>query len=243
MKIDITSDVTCPFCLIGVKQLLSAVAQHKTTHPSSLDFQIRLLPYQLNPNASTSPISKTEALTAKFGAQRTQQILSALPMKYASVGCTPNFTDGLTSSTHVAHRLQTYALLHHPTAQLPLSLDIFDGHQCGPHHPSDIPWLAQLAVKHGVFPSEGEAKEWLEGNECDTEVRKAYVAAQQMGVTGVPFFVFDDKWAASGAMGTEEFVKLLEDITKRSEANSPKTNGKEGNGDSCVLGEGGEACN
>lgn len=65
-----------------------------------------------------------------------------------------------------------------------------------------------MAVKHGVFPDEKAAREWLDGKQCDKEVKKAYGTARDLGVTGVPFFVFQDKYAASGAMGTEEFVRV-----------------------------------
>lgn len=65
-----------------------------------------------------------------------------------------------------------------------------------------------MAVKHGIFPDEKAAREWLDGKQCDKEVKKAYGTARDLGITGVPFFVFQDKYAASGAMGTEEFVRV-----------------------------------
>lgn len=126
------------------------------------------------------------------------------------LGADKNSSDlsGDISSTQLAHRLQTYALCHHPSAQLPLVLDVFTGFHSEAKHPSDKPWLSSLAVKHGIFPDEKAAREWLDGKQCDKEVKKAYGTARDLGVTGVPFFVFQDKYAASGAMGTEEFVQV-----------------------------------
>lgn len=137
---------------------------------------------------------------------------------------------GNTSSSHLAHRLQTYALLQYPEKQLSLAMDIFELYHIHGVHPADKPSLASLAVKHGVFETTEEATEWLDGDECEKEVEAGYGIAKRMGITGVPFFVFEGKYAASGAMGVEEFVhvsadfflvgtrtdgQLFEEITKR----------------------------
>jgi len=123
--------------------------------------------------------------------------------------------DGMISNSHLTHRLLTYALLHFPQRQLALALDLFTAYHSDGIHPADIPTLAQLAAKHEIFSSPLDAEAWLEGSELDVEVKRAYVTARRLGVTGVPFFVFQDRWAASGAMGVEEFVQLLEDISRR----------------------------
>jgi hypothetical protein len=74
--------------------------------------------------------------------------------------------------------------------------------------PSDRSALASVAVQHGVFPSLEEALRFFESDECDAEVKRAYTMARRVGVTGVPFFVFQDRYAVSGAMGVDEFVKV-----------------------------------
>ncbi|WVQ96224.1 hypothetical protein IAU59_003328 [Kwoniella sp. CBS 9459] len=215
MKIDITSDVICPFCLIGVKQMLNAIEKYKTLHPSSsLDFQMRLLPYQLNAGLSEEPQNRLDYYKRKFGEGKAEQIVGSMGGRFADLGYKADFS-GTVSQTHLAHRLQTYALLQGPAKQVSLAMDIFEGFHCDRKHPSDKAWLASLAAKHGIFQSEEAASKWLDGEECDLEVKKAYAMAQKLGVTGVPFFVFQDKYAASGAMGEDEFVKLLEEIEKR----------------------------
>ncbi|OCF43490.1 hypothetical protein I317_02640 [Kwoniella heveanensis CBS 569] len=226
MKIDITSDVICPFCLIGVKQMMNAIQKYKTLHSSSsLDFQIRLLPYQLNAGLSEQPQTRLDYYKRKFGEDRAEQIVESMGGRFAELGYKADFS-GEISQTHLAHRLQTYALLQGPAKQLPLAMDIFEGFHCNRKHPSDRPWLASLAAKHGIFASEEVALKWLDGEECDLEVKKAYAMAQKLGVTGVPFFVFQDKYAASGAMGEDEFVKLLEEIEKRESLNSKDAKGE-----------------
>ena len=84
-------------------------------------------------------------------------------------------------------------------------------------HPSDRNLLAYLAVEHGIFASGAIAMAWLAGSEFDAEVKLAYGSANRLGITGVPFFVFEDKWAASGALSVDGFLqvrtaRLLEDV-------------------------------
>ncbi|KIR34458.1 hypothetical protein I352_02704 [Cryptococcus deuterogattii MMRL2647] len=232
MKIDITSDVICPFCLIGVKQLLAAIDKYKITHPDA-EFNIRFLPYELNSSLTEEPVPRKQFYATKFGEEKAAQILSMLPAKYEAVGCKCDLSGDI-SSTQLAHRLQTYALCHHPSAQLPLVLDVFIGFHSEAKHPSDKPWLSSLAVKHGIFPDEKAAREWLDGKQCDKEVKKAYGTARDLGVTGVPFFVFQDKYAASGAMGTEEFVQLLEEIDRREKVFSEKSAPPLKGGETCT---------
>lgn len=82
-------------------------------------------------------------------------------------------------------------------------------HHASGRDPSDITQLSELAVKHGIFPSTSEAETFLTGGkQMDAEVRKGYYDAQRMGISGVPFFVFDDKYAVSGAVGEEAFLEV-----------------------------------
>ncbi|RSH93669.1 hypothetical protein EHS25_006316 [Saitozyma podzolica] len=217
MKIDVTSDITCPFCLIGMKQLLAAIEQYRLLHPSiDLEPTIRLLPFQLNPALSEVPQEKGQYLEKKFGKEKMVAIRGMVDDKLRAMGVKPT-TGGLVSSTHLVHRLQTYTLLKHPELQLPLAMSLFSlVHEAGVA-PSDRSALASVAVQHGVFPSLEEALRFFESDECDAEVKRAYTMARRVGVTGVPFFVFQDRYAASGAMGVDEFVKLFEEIIRRSE--------------------------
>lgn len=105
---------------------------------------------------------------------------------------------------------------------MPLILDLYEAQHLEGIAPSDKNLLARLSTKHGLFATEEEAHEWLDSNAYDIEVRKAYQHAQKQGITGVPFFVFQDKYAASGAMGVNEFVDILGEIFKREKSSSPQ---------------------
>lgn len=105
--------------------------------------------------------------------------------------------------------MQTLALHKIPEKQADLAEDLFIAYHTDGIHPSDLDTLAKVAIKYELFPTEQEAKEWLEnGNEYDEEVKKGYNSAKSMGVSGVPFFIFDNKYAISGAVGEEAFTEV-----------------------------------
>ncbi|WWC93113.1 uncharacterized protein L201_008079 [Kwoniella dendrophila CBS 6074] len=213
-RIDITSDLQCPFCLIGVKQMLNAVEKYKSNNPSSTEYQIRLLPYQLDPSLTEEPKSRIEEYNKKFGPEKAQQIMSSMGPRLENLGYKCDY-GGTVSSTHLVHRLQTYVLMTKPEVQIPLAMDIFKGFHGYQKDPNDKQWLSSLSIQHGIFKTEDEAVNWLNGKDLDEQVKQSYLIARKLGVTGVPFFLFQDKYAASGAMGEDEFVKLLEEIDRR----------------------------
>lgn len=172
-----------------------------------LEPSIRLLPYQLNADLPLIPVSRREYRVRRFGHERADTMAANLKTKFAQVGIKAN-PDGLIASSHLAHRLQTYALLTNPENQLPLALDIFTAVNQDGRSPSDVDMLAYAAAKNLIFSSVNRARDWLAGGELELEVERAYLTAKRLGVTGVPFFVFQDKWAASGAMGVDEFINV-----------------------------------
>lgn len=135
------------------------------------------------------------------------------PAKLSSYAGKP----ALISSTHLSHRLLTYAAAHSPTTQAALSDDLMLAHHGRGISPSDLPTLTSLAVKHSVFPTEDEARTFLQGKEMDAETERGYEEARRMGVQGVPFFIFGkgeegkgqgQKWGVSGAIGEEGFEEV-----------------------------------
>lgn len=117
-------------------------------------------------------------------------------------------TGGEMSQSHLAHRLTEYAGQVNPAVQLAVAMDIFNMYHVHGVHLSERNALAEIGVKNGLFASKDAGIAWLAGGACDLEVKKQYQTAQRMGITGVPFFVFQDKYAASGAMGVDEFVDV-----------------------------------
>ncbi len=142
---------------------------------------------------------------------------------------------GMISSTTTYHRLLTHAYaLGGQDLQLPLVDALNKGYFQEGKDVGDKRWLAQEAVAVGVFKSEGEAVEWLSGNEQLEEVKRGYkkaqvssanasslartltapVQSQDLGISGVPFFVFGNKYAISGAQPPEAFFEVFQEIAK-----------------------------
>lgn len=120
----------------------------------------------------------------------------------------------LVANTHLAHRLTEYAAEVKPAAQLPLAMDLFADNHFHGVSPTDRDALAALGVKHGLFPDAPAARAWLAGTGSDAAVRAAYAAARRRGVSGVPFFLFQDKYPASGAAGVDEFSRILAQVAR-----------------------------
>ncbi|ORY34993.1 thioredoxin-like protein [Naematelia encephala] len=215
IRVDVTSDPNCPFCILGIRQLMLSIEKYNTSQPSrQLVPHVRILPFQLSGELSATPIDRNTYLSQKLGEARHAAVERNLDEKFRTVGLERS-KNGEISSSHHAQRLEAYALFNSPPNHLPLGLDILKSYHIDGIHNSHIPTLARLAVKHGLFQTESIAETWLASDALDMEVRRAYVTAHRLGVTGVPFFVFQGKWAASGAMGVDEFVTLLEEIVKR----------------------------
>lgn len=133
--------------------------------------------------------------------------------------------DGPVSSTHDYHRV-----LHAAWAkggqdlQLPLAERLFSGYFEHQQDPGSRVWLAKEAVSTGVFSSIEEANEFFKSDTFDAEVKQGYLTARKMGINGVPFFVFEGKWAVSGAQPPEAFLDIFNELVK---CGCGRTNGEE----------------
>ena len=189
-----------------MKQLELAIDKYRQKDPT-LCIEIHMHPFQLNGLITETPIKRQDFGERKFGKARWDAINASLVDKFKSVGIDFQ-TDSYMSSSHLAHRLAALCADKKPEEEVSLAMDFYDMHHVQGIHCSDKEALARIAVKHGLFNTEQEAVNWLNSSEYDLQVKKCYQKAQQNGITGVPFFVFQDKYAASGAMGVDEFVQV-----------------------------------
>lgn len=133
--------------------------------------------------------------------------------------------DGPVSSTHDYHRV-----LHAAWAkggqdlQLPLVERLFSGYFEHQQDPGSRTWLAKEAVSSGVFSSIEEANDFFKSDTYDAEVKQGYLNARKMGINGVPFFVFEGKWAVSGAQPPAAFLDIFNELVK---CGCGRTNGQE----------------
>lgn len=142
----------------------------------------------------------------------------------------PSYSDygGTLSQTTTYHRLLTKAYqLGSTSLQLPLVERLFLGYFSSRRDPSDLTWLSQESVSLNIFPDESTAMSFLKSDECLKEVEQGYRNAKECGVSGVPFFVFDGKWAMSGAQPVEAFQEVFKQLAM---AGQEEENGRDAQG-------------
>lgn len=203
MKIEIWSDYACPFCFIGKRRLESALAKLDMKEQVEIEWKS----FELDPNAPEKiEESMDELLASKYGMSVEQaKGMSAQVAQTAA-------TDGLSyrmdaikpANTFNAHRLTHHAL----TEGKDLSETLFRAYFEQGENLNDPETLLRLAEEAEL--SREKAAAVLAGDAFTEAVRKEESEAREIGVQGVPFFVFDRKYAVSGAQPVDAFIQVIE---------------------------------
>ena len=205
IRIDIVSDVVCPWCLIGYRQLAEALEQTKTAHT------IHWHPFELNPNMPSEGQNLREHIIEKYGSTKQESDASRERMTEAGndVGFEFNFTD----DTRMHNTFNLHQLLHFADQQgrmHELKQALFAAHFTNGRNISDINVLADIAAEIGLDRSESLAV--LEGQFFAKEVRAAEQHWQQQGSQSVPAIIFNERHLVSGAQGVENFTNILQQL-------------------------------
>ena len=206
MRIDIWSDVVCPWCYVGLANLDAALAEFE--HADETD--IVLHSFQLDPSAprrDDQPI--VERLAAKYGTSVGQ--IRASQARLVSLGAERGidfrFDRAIGGNTFDAHRLLHLAARDGLQVELKHRLGrayFTDGEPIG-----EPDTLRKAAVDVGLDP--GEVDRVLAGDAWADEVRADLATAREIAITGVPFFVADGRLAVSGAQPAETLLGLLQE--------------------------------
>lgn len=217
LRVDVTSDTICPFCILGVRQLQVAWDAYSKTHPSAPALDLHFHPFQLGGGGkfTETPVSRREYMASNYGAERSAAFARNFDTQYKALGLGGFAADGQLSSSHLGHRLTALAEEKKPEEAAGLAIDLMKNYQVDGHSPSDRDRLARIAVRHRLFDTEDAAKQWLAGDEKDAEVKKEYKEAVDNGVTGVPYFVFAGKYATSGAVGEQQFESIIDQVVTK----------------------------
>ena len=218
MRVDIWSDVVCPFCYIGKKRL-EAVAKE-----AEIELEIHWHSYQLDPEAPQSQsISNTERLAQKYGRTlaEVEEMQRNIADKAKAEGIEFNWQHANSGNTFNAHRLihlaQSKGLGNEAQEALFYSY-MTQGLKIGERET-----LEDVAARIGLNPV--EVDDLLDGNEfADFVEFDQEVAREQLKVTGVPFFVFDQRIALAGAQPRDVFLKVLEKAQQAPEPQAANTN-------------------
>ncbi len=204
MQIEIWSDVICPWCYIGKRRFEQALAQCGQRK----DIDIIWRSFELDPNAPQQhPGTLNELLARKYGvsAQQAAEMNARVSGVAQQVGLEYRLANARPGNTLAAHRVLHFAAARQ---QGELALErIMHAYFCESLPVGDHPALAQLAPQFGI--AENEVLTMLASDDYLSEVRADESRAAELGITGVPFFLFDGKTGISGAQPVEAFTEIL----------------------------------
>ena len=208
MKIEIWSDVVCPWCYIGKRRIESALAEF--AHADEVEVHWRS--FQLDPGAPTEPTEGTATMLArKYGQspEGAKQMQDRVEAVAAEEGLVYRLADTLHLNTVDAHRV-----IHLAHQQGGIELQgrvkeaLLEAYFTHARNVADHRVLREVAVATGLDPA--RVDEVLGSREFEQEVWADIEQAQAYGASGVPFFVIDQKYGVSGAQPTEVFTQVLE---------------------------------
>jgi predicted DsbA family dithiol-disulfide isomerase len=208
LSIDIVSDVVCPWCYIGKRRLEAALARR--TSDDAQRAQVRWLAFQLNPDIPASGVDRRSYLEQKFGGpERAKQIYARVKAAGNEVGIPFDFERiARQPNTVNAHRLIAWAQDLDLKASDALIERLFRAYFVDGIDIGDIDALADLAGDAGFDAT--AARAWLASDAGRAAIEAEERHSRALGVTGVPFFVFNQRLAVSGAQPPEVLLGAME---------------------------------
>ncbi len=215
VTIDVVSDVVCPWCYLGKKRLEQAIE----AVADELNVSVTFRPYQLNPEMPPQGVDHKKHLAEKLGGKdavdRAHGMLSDLgheagiDFHFEQIALSPNTLD--------AHRLLRWAAIEGPDVQSRVSLALFKAYFEDGRNIGDRKVLLDIAESAGMDRAVVTAL-YSAGADVDS-VKEEIGLARQMGVTGVPCFIIDNKYAVMGAQTADVLVEALREVAalKRAE--------------------------
>lgn len=214
LKIDIVSDVSCPWCIIGYSSLSLALEKLAP----KISAQLAWKPFELNPDMPVEGQHMGEHLHEKYGSSRDdiEQARNMITARGAALGFQFNFKDeGRIYNTFNAHRLLYWARQH--AKQTELKLALFKLYFTEGGNPGNTEELLKTVAKTGL-PAD-EARKILDSDRFAQEVREEEAKYLAMGIHSVPTFIINDHYRLVGGQPVDEFVATLEKITAEENLN------------------------
>ncbi|HEY9839662.1 MAG TPA: DsbA family oxidoreductase [Candidatus Obscuribacterales bacterium] len=213
MHIDIWADIVCPFCYIGKRHLETALAGF----PGREGVEIRWHSFELDPRApERDDRSVAEILSAKYGQSPalTEEMLDRVIVLGAQSGLNLRLREAIRVNSFLAHRLIYLAASHNLQDQAVERL--MRAYFTEIEDLSNPETLIRLFDEIGI--SEDVVRTTLDSGAFAGTVRDDERTAHELGISGVPFFLLDQKYALSGAQPVSVFRQALADVFAKSEA-------------------------
>jgi predicted DsbA family dithiol-disulfide isomerase len=214
LSIDIVSDVVCPWCFIGKRRLEAALELYRERKPGAPAPQVAFHPFELNPDMPREGIARAEYIARKFGARGYSAhdrlvgigVELGIPFAFDRIARQPN--------TLGAHALIECARRHGVQGAVKEALMkafFVDGRDL-----SDDATLVDIAAAAGLERAEAQA--CVADEALRRAVSEEEEKARQMGVQGVPFFIFNGRLAVEGAQPPETLLQAMLESEKESAA-------------------------
>lgn len=198
LVIDVISDVVCPWCFVGKRQLEQAIDGWREAHPQAEAPVVNWHAFQLNPDLPLEGMSRADYLTRKFGSADTSRIYTNVRRAAAEVGLELKL-DGIARQPST---LRAHALLRQAAqqgCQDALAEALFNGYFIENRDLTDVAELRRIAAAAGLAASRIDAA--LDDPNEHALIAEDDAQARDNGITGVPFFIINRKLAVSGAAG------------------------------------------
>lgn len=212
LRIDIVSDVVCPWCIIGYKRLQQALGQMKNSFAVDIHWQ----PFELNPHMPAQGQELREHIAEKYGTspEQSRGVRAQMIALGETLGFTFDYYEGMRIyNTFLAHQLLYWAAGKGKQTELKLAL--FEAFFSRRENVGDIRLLSTVADRVGLNPD--DALELLTSGRHSQAVREEQAQWLEREVHAVPMFYFNDGFPVPGAQDAPTFVKVLEKLISRSE--------------------------
>ena len=208
IRLDIVSDVVCPWCIIAYKSFEKAYENFK----DKADLQVNWQPFELNPKLSAEGQNLREHLIEKYGITKEESVSARenITKLGKELGFIFNFKDETKIyNTFKAHELLDWSIIYGKSTELKLKL--FEAYFTEGKNISDVQVLLDVAEAVGL--DRAEAADILKREAHAPEVRGVQKEWRQKGISAVPAFIFNHNQVASGAMSQAQYESILEKLT------------------------------
>jgi predicted DsbA family dithiol-disulfide isomerase len=207
MTIDFVSDVSCPWCIIGLRGLEEALARVGDLVDADIHFQ----PFELNPDMPAEGQNIVEHITRKYGSTPAQSEANRAMIRKRAADL--GFTMAMSDQSRIYNTFDAHRLLHwaeQEGRQMALKHALFDAYFTQGENPADQEVLVAAAETAGLDGA--AAREVLSSGRYATEVRDAEQLWRSRGIDAVPAVVIDGRYLISGGQPPEAFERALRQI-------------------------------
>lgn len=212
ITVEIVSDFACPWCFVGKHRLEKAIEQRP-----DLNIALNWSPFQLNPDMPREGRNRREYYRNKFGDERAKDLREILKNAGTETGIvfcdTP---DAMAPNTLSAHVLMFWAAKDENIDTNALAEKLFNAHHVACENIGDIDVLVRIAGAMGMDTAVVASK--LAAGDDEGKVKEQIYQSAAAGISGVPFFIINDKYSISGAQPSDTLASVFDQVS-----NAPHT--------------------